>query len=198
MEFSLVLFSGLIIFNFFAECVSRAPTLIASQPNYVKKVLFPLEVFPWVTLGSALFHAGVSFAAWLAFYVALHGAPPATILFVPVVLLPLVPVVLGLGWLLGALGVYVRDIAQVVVIATQALLFLSPVFFSLDAVPENLRPVMLATPLTFVIEQARRVMLDGLVPDFAGLALYGAVAAFACWLGFAVFQRLRSGFADVI
>jgi homopolymeric O-antigen transport system permease protein len=198
LEFSLVLFSGLIIFNFFAECATRAPTLVVAQPNYVKKVVFPLEIFPWVVMGSALFHAAVSFLAWLVFYVAIRGLPPSTIVLVPLVLLPLVPVVLGLGWFLSAIGVYVRDATHVIGILTQALLFLSPVFFSLEAVPDRLRPIMLANPLSFIIEQARRVMLDGSAPDFAGLALYALVSLVACWLGFAMFQRLRSGFADVI
>ncbi|MBS4095624.1 MAG: ABC transporter permease [Sulfuricella sp.] len=198
LEFSLVLFSGLIVFNFFSECVNRAPTLISNQPNYVKKVVFPLEIFPWVAIGSALFHAVVSFVAWLLFYVVLLGMPAWTIILVPIVMLPLLPVMLAVIWGLSALGVYVRDVGQVVHIVTQALLFLSPVFFSLESVPANLREIMLLNPLTFIIDQVRLVMLRGMFPDFLGLALYTAVALIVAWSGFALFQRLRDGFADVV
>ncbi len=198
LEFSLVLFSGLIVFNFFAECVRRAPTLVLNQPNYVKKVVFPLEILPWVAIGAALVHAAISFLAWLIFYVVIYGVPSWTILFAPLVLLPLVPVVLGLGWILSSLGVYVRDIEQVTGIVIQALLFLSPVFFSLDAVPAEFKSIMLANPLTFIIDQARQVMLHGALPDFFGLALYALLALAFSWVCFALFQRLRNGFADVI
>ncbi len=198
LEFSLVLFSGLIIFNFFSECLNRAPTLVAGQPNYVKKVVFPLEIYPWVAVGSAFFNALVSFTAWLLFYGILRGVPSATILLLPVVVAPLIPVMLGLGWILSSVGVYVRDITQVVGIATQALMFLSPVFFSLDAVPERLRGLMLLNPLTFIMVEARRVMLQGELPNFLGLAAYLLTALIFSWAGFAVFQRLRDGFSDVI
>lgn len=198
LEFSLVLFSGLIIFNFFSECLNRAPGLVAGQPNYVKKVVFPLEIYPWVAVGSAFFNAVVSFAAWMIFYGILHGAPSASLLLLPLVVAPLIPVVLGLGWILSSIGVYVRDIAQVVGIATQALMFLSPVFFSLDAVPEKLRGLMLLNPLTFIMVEARRVMLQGELPDFSGLAVYLLAALIFSWAGFALFQKLRDGFSDVI
>jgi lipopolysaccharide transport system permease protein len=197
-EFGLVLFTGLIVYNFFAECAARAPSLVAGQANYVRKVIFPLDALAWVAVGSALFHAAVAVLAWIAFHLALRGLPPATILWLPLVFAAFLPVALAACWLLAALGVYVRDVSQAVSIALQALLFLSPVFFDLRTVPAAVRPWMLANPLTFVVEQARRVMLDGKAPDFAGLALYAGAACVACWLAFAVFQRLRPGFADVV
>lgn len=198
LEFSLVLFSGLIVFNLFSECVTRTPALISSQPNYVKKVVFPLEVFPWVVVGSALFHAAISCSAWLLCYAVLIGVPPWTIILVPLVVLPLVPVLMALGWMLSAVGVYVRDIGQLANIASQAMLFLSPVFFSLETVSDTLKSLMLLNPLTFIIEQMRLVMLRGILPDFTGLVLYTIVAMIFAWLSFALFQRLRDGFADVV
>jgi len=198
LEFSLVLFAGLIIYNFFAECINRAPALVLNRPGFVKKVVFPLEILPWVAMGSALFHTAVSFLAWIFFYIALHGVPPLTLFWAPVVLLPLLPVVLGLSWALSALGVYVRDVIHIVGIVTLALLFLSPVFFSLDAVPESLRPLILANPLTLIIDQARQVMLYGAMPDFRALGLYSIFSLGFGWAGFALFQMLRDGFADAI
>ena len=105
-EFALVLFAGLLIFNLFAECVSRSPSLILSNVNYVKKVVFPLEVLPWVSLGSALFHFGISLGVWLVAYVLFFGVPHASVLFLPLVLMPLVMFLIGLTLFLSALGVF--------------------------------------------------------------------------------------------
>lgn len=160
-EFALVLFSGLMVFNLFSECINRAPTLIVGNVNYVKKVIFPLEILTCVALGSAAFHLLISLLVWLIFYVLFFGMPHATILLLPFVLLPLVLLTLGLSWLLASLGVYLRDVSQVVGIITTVLMFLSPIFYPVVSLPESYRPFMLISPLTFVIEQARDVMIWG-------------------------------------
>ncbi|MEA1922778.1 MAG: ABC transporter permease, partial [Pseudomonadota bacterium] len=125
-EFALVLFAGLIIFNLFAECINRAPTLILTHVNFVKKVVFPLEILPWIIFGAAFFHALVSFMVWLIFSFFVVGMPPGTIMFLPLLLVPLTFFVMGLSWLLASLGVFLRDIAQVVGIMTTTLMFLTP------------------------------------------------------------------------
>lgn len=197
-EFALVLFAGMIVFSVFAETITRAPTTIISNPSYVKKVIFPLEILPCVALGSALFHASVSILVWLAAYVLLFGLPHATALLLPLVLLPLVLLTLGLSWLLASLGVYLRDVAQVVGIATTAMMFMSPIFYPLSALPEQYRPLLLLNPLTPAVEQARAVLVWGQLPDFGILAAYLVASAVVAWLGFAWFQKTRRGFADVL
>lgn len=197
-EFALVLFSGLMMFNFFAECVNRAPTLILTNVNYVKKVVFPLEVLPVVMLGSAGFHLAASLLVWLAFYLILFGAPPATIVQLPLAIAPLVLLTLGISWLLAALGVYLRDVAQVVGVATSVLLFLSPIFYPITALPETLRPLVGLSPLSFAVEQSRDVMIWGRGLDWSAWAVQVAQAAVLAWLGYACFQRVRKGFADVL
>lgn len=197
-EFALVLFSGLIIFNVFADCVTRAPTLITNNPNFVKKVIFPLEILPIVAAGSALFHASVSFLAWLCFYVVLKGIPPVTMFYLPLILLVFLPILLGFGWLLAAAAVFLKDVNQAIGLFTQALLFMSPVFYAIEIVPESVRPFMQLNPLTIIIEQSRTVMLAGSPPDFGLLAIYFAVSLCVAWVGLAFFQRLRSVFADVV
>lgn len=197
-EFAMVLFTGLIVFNLFAECVSRAPTLILSNANYVKKVVFPLEILPWVALGSAMFHAVASLAVWLVFYVAFFGIPHATVLLLPLVILPLALIILGASWFLASLGVYLRDVGQFVGMVITVLMFLSPIFYPVSALPERFRPLLQLNPLTPAIEFARDVLVWGRMPDWSWFAAYCAVALAVAWLGFAWFQLTRRGMADVL
>jgi lipopolysaccharide transport system permease protein len=197
-EFALVLFAGLIVFNLFAECVNRAPGLILSNPNYVKKVVFPLEILPFVGLLSALFHAAISLGVWLLAYLILFGLPHATVLYLPLIVLPFVLFIMGIGWALASLGVYLRDVGQIIGVITSALMFLSPIFYPATALPEDYRHLLYLNPLTPVIEQARAVLYFGQTPDFAMLAMYWLATFIIAWLGFAWFQKTRKGFADVL
>ncbi len=197
-EFALVLFSGLIVFNLFAECVTRAPVLILSNVNYVKKVVFPLEILPWVALGTALFHTTVNLGVWFIAYVILFGMPHATVVLLPVVLLSLLFLIMGLTWGLASLGVYVRDVSQFTGVVTTVLLFLSPIFYPASALPEAYRRLLLLNPLTPAIEQVREVLFWGHVPDLTILCTYLLGTALVAWLGFAWFQKTRRGFADVL
>ena len=198
VEFALVLFAGLMVFNLFAECINRAPGLVLANVNYVKKVVFPLDILPWISLGSALFHFAVSFVVWLVFYVIQFGAPPPTILLLPLVLLPVVLFTMGGAWFLASLGVYLRDASQVVGIATTALMFVSPIFYPLSALQEPYKSILRWNPLVPAIEYARDVLIWGRMPDPAGFLLYLAAATLVAWLGFVWFQKTRKGFADVV
>lgn len=197
-EFALVLFAGLMVFNLFSECINRAPNLILSNVNYVKKVVFPLEILPWVVLGSALFHLAVSMSVWLLFYFVFFGIPPFTAFMFPLVLLPLVLFTMGLSWLLASFGVYLRDVAQVTGIMTTVLMFLSPIFFPVSALPKDYQALMHLNPLTLVIEQTRNVLLWGEPLNSISYGLYVLIAALVAWTGFALFQKTRRGFADVL
>lgn len=197
-EFALILFVGLIVFNLFAECITRAPGLVVSTPNYVKKVVFPLEILPVVGLFSALYHAGISLGVWLVAYAVIQGVPPLTALYVPLVIAPFCLLVLGLSWALASLGVYLRDVAQVIGVLTTVLMFLSPIFYPASILPERYRPLFYLNPLTPVIEQARDVLHWGEPPDFSLIGLYTVGSALVAWAGFAWFQKTRKGFADVL
>lgn len=197
-EFALVLFAGLMLYNFFAECVNRAPSLILGNVNYVKKVVFPLEVLPCVLLGSACFHFLASLAVWSIFYLVFFGFPPATFALLILLMPPFVLMILGISWLLASLGVYLRDVSQVIGLMTSALMFLSPIFYPLTAIPESYRWLFQINPLTFAIEQARRVMIWGEGMDWMNLLLYTVISMLVAWFGFAWFQKTRKGFADVL
>lgn len=197
-EFALILYAGLIVFNLFAECLVRSPDIVLEHTEFVKKMVFPLEILPAVVLGSALFHAGVSFLVWLCFYYLVLGLPGATIFLFPIVLLPLCFLSLGLSWLLSSVGVYLRDIGQVAGILSMALLFLSPIFYPMAALPEAYRWIFQLNPIAFSIAQARQVMVFGEMPDLVSLGILMTASAIFTWVGFVSFQRLRRGFSDVI
>jgi len=198
IQFAVVLFVGLIVHGLFAEVLNRAPALILSNVNYVKKVVFPLEILPVVSMGAALFHSLVSLGILLLAFIIFNGHLHWTVVFAPVVLLPLVIVTLGLAWLVASLGVYLRDVGQTIGLITSAMLFLAPVFYPITALPESFRPWLLANPLTFIIEQAREVLIWGRLPDWFGLGVYTLVASVVAWAGYAWFQKTRGGFSDVI
>lgn len=198
MQFAIILFTGLIVLSLFSEVLNRAPGLILSNVNYVKKVVFPIEVLPVITLSVALFHGLISLAVLLAAFVLFNGYLQWTVIFIPLVLLPLIIITLGLAWLLASLGVFLRDVGQIVGVMTTMLMFLSPVFYPVSAVPEKFRPIMMTNPLTFIIEQSREVLIFGHLPDWQGLSMYTVVAIFVAWAGYAWFQKTRKGFADVL
>ena len=197
-EFALQVYAGLIIFTWFAEVVNRAPRLVLDQPNLVTKVVFPLETLPWVAVLAGLFHLALNLVALLAAAAIARGGLPASALALPFALAPLVPLLLGLGWFLAALGVFVRDIGQLTTLAVSLLMFLSPVFYPTSSLPARWQPWLAANPLTPVMEQVRRVALDGLWPDWPQLALHLAIASAVAWAGARWFAATRKGFADVL
>jgi lipopolysaccharide transport system permease protein len=197
-DFAVILFSGLILHAFFSECLMRAPALILSNTVYVKKMNFPIEILPWIAMGSAIFHFAVSFAVLLLAYGAIHSTLQWTIIFFPLILLPFIFLIVGFSWFLASLGVYLRDIAQTMGLLTTSLLFLSPVFYPLTVMPEKARPFFYLNPLTFIIEQTRSIVLRGEMPNWKGLGFYFLVSLIISWLGFLWFQKTRKGFADVL
>jgi len=198
INFSVVLFIGLIIHIFFSEVIGQAPNLILNNANYVKKVVFPLEMLSVISLTSALFNVLVSFIVLLIAYLVLVGIPFWTSIYIPVTFLPIIPLTLGLGWLIAALGVYLRDISQFIGVLITALLFLSPVLYPVSALPESIQSIIYFNPLTFPIEQSREVIIYGQSPNWSGIALYSTASLIVCYVGFFVFQKVRKGFADVI
>lgn len=196
--YTLLLYAGLILYSVFSEPINRAPTVLLENVSYIKKVVFPLEILPIVVMGTTLFGAGISLLILLVFQTLTLGMPPTTWLLLPLVLAPLVLVSLGISWFLASLGVFLRDIRHVVGVVTSALMFLSPIFYPITAVPEGIRPLVYANPLTIFLEQAREILFLGSIPH-PGVWLGTLVAAWSvasCGLWW--FMRTRKGFADVV
>ena len=197
-DFTLVLFVGLIVHGFFAECLVQAPNLVVGNPNLVKRVVFPLEILPWPMLMSALFNVFMNVLVLLVLYVFRYGMPPWTVVLFPVVMMPLAILTLGVGWFLASLGVYFRDVNQVTGVIATAMLFLSTAIVPVDSVPKMYQPLFYLNPLSYIIDQARVVALWGGLPDWQGLGLYAVVSLGLAWLALAWFQMTRKGFADVL
>jgi lipopolysaccharide transport system permease protein len=197
-QFGMVLFVGMIVHGLFAEVLNRAPSLIISNVNFVKKVVFPLDTLPVITMCATLFHSFISLGVLLASFAFFNGYLHWTAIFIPFVLLPLIVLTLGFAWLLASLGVFLRDVGQTISIITTVMMFLSPVFYPVAALPEEFRLWIMANPLTFIIEQAREVLIWGRLPDWVGLGIYTLIAIGVAWFGYAWFQKTRKGFADVL
>jgi len=197
-HFALILFIGIIIHGFLGECISRAPTLIVHNPNYVKRMIFPLEVLPWPMVFSALFHLFTNLLAFLVLELFLDHQFVWQVILFPFTVAPLIVLALGLSWWLSALGVYFRDIGQVTSVLVTALLFTSTAIMPMSSVSPEIRWIFSLNPLSFIIDQAREVALWGRMPDWTGLGLYALGALVFTYVGFGVFMTARRGFADVL
>ena len=196
--FSLILFCGLLFHTLLAECLIRAPQLVVSQVNFVKKVVFPLEVLPVVLISSSCFHFLIGFVVLLAAQLCILGTVLWTVLLLPLVLIPFLLMCLGVAWFLAALGVYVRDVGHIIGLGTTVLLFFSPVLYPSTMLPEWIRPFIFLNPLSWPVETARDLLLTGILPSVKGTLTYWVSAIVIALIGLSFFQKTRKGFADVL
>ncbi len=197
IDFAMALFMGLITFSIFAEVVNAAPLLILSNAGFVKKVVFPLETLVLVRFLSVMVHAVMSLVILFAGLLVFRSIP-ATALLLPVVWAPLLLFSLGIGYFLASLGVFIRDLGVTVSIVVTMLFFLSPIFYPVQAVPEQFKVFCQVNPIAIFVEDARRVVLWGQTPHWllfvAGLVL--SLIVFV--LGFVWFMKSKKTFADVV
>ena len=198
LSFAVRLYAGLAVFNFFAECVSRAPRLVLDQPHLVKKVVFPLEVLPWVGTVAALVHLATALVMLMVLGLWEMGSLPVTLLALPIVWLPLLPLTVGLGWWLAAVGTYVRDISQIITMVISLMMFLSPIFFPVEALPVAWQSWAFLNPLALIITETRHVLIDGVWPAWGALSLNFLACTVIAAGGAAFFKAARVGFADVV
>lgn len=196
--YAMNLFAGLIIFNIFSEVAGRAPTLIIQHANLVKKVVFPLSIFSLVAVSAAMVQLLFSAVILTVASVVYTGNFPVTALVFPLIVLAFVPFLLGLCWVLSSVGVYVRDLSQIMTLLVNLTLFLSPIFYPASALPIYLGDLMWLNPLTLIIEQSRLVLVVGEWPDWWALLLYACASLSFAVAGYWWFQRARKGFADVL
>ncbi len=196
--FAIVLFSGLLLHTLLADTIGRAPALMMEQPNYVTKVVFPLELLPWVSMATALVHFAVGLVLLLGVMALIMPPLHLATLWLPVIVLPYTLYLVGLTWALAAVGVYLRDLAQFMTSVVSMLLFLSPIFYHRSQAPGVLGDVMVINPLTVPVEQARRVLFTGKPPEWGVMLVYTGFGLVVYVLGLVIFQRLRRGFSDVM
>lgn len=197
-QFSIILFAGLIVHGFFAECLGKSVGLIVGNPNFVKKVIFPLDILPWPMVFSALFHTFMNLIVFMVLRLIMDGDVAWTTVMFPLVMLPLVIFTLGVSWFMAAAGVYFRDLGQITGVIATAMLFLSSALMPVESVSEKYRWIIQLNPLTFIIDQARNVLLWGQSPDWVGLGWYSLASLVVFYAGHAFFMAIRRGFADVI
>jgi lipopolysaccharide transport system permease protein len=197
-DFVQMLYCGLIVHGIFSDTLTRSPTAVLANPSYVKKVVFPLEQLPVCQLASAIFNGVVSLLLLCLLILIQRHFLPATVLLVPVVLAPLLFLTMGLAWLLAAIGVFFRDIGQVINIAMAVLLFLSPVFYPATAAPLLVRQLIYLNPLTYPMEALRSVLVLGVQPNWVQWLAYSVASVLVALAGLWFFQRSRPAFADVI
>lgn len=198
IDFLLNMLCGLILFNIFAETVSRAPTLILANTNYVKRVVFPLEILPVSVLLANLVYGLISLTIFLAAMLYFVHTVPWTIVFFPLILIALMMLCLGLAWFLASIGVFFRDIQHAVVVIVQLLFFMTPIFYPIELVPEKFRWVLLANPLAMLVTDARRILLEGVLPVWTRYGFVLAISFLIMLAGYGWFMRTRRWFADVI
>jgi lipopolysaccharide transport system permease protein len=197
VDLALFIYCGLLVFTPFAEVAGTTPRLLQSYQAYVKKIIFPTEILPLVSVLSATVHGLVNLAI-LVLVAVFAGHMHIMLLLVPLVLLPAWLFILGMAWFLAAVGAYVRDLIHVMPVLIQLTMFLSPVFYPVEAAPALLRQVHLVNPLAMAMQDTRRAVLEGLSPQwgiwFAMLVIGLAVAI----LGYKFFQHRKEEFADVL
>jgi len=197
-EFALFLFSGMILYSVFSQCVNEAPQLIRSHQIYIKQLVFPSEILPLVSVASSLFTFLLSGAVLGVFYLWLWGLPPLTVLCLPLVMLPLLLLSLAASWLLSALSVFIEDVNQFVGLVTMTLLFLSPIFYSVDTVPEAWRDLYCLNPLATILSASKDVLFYGRLPDWSTLGSVTGACWVGSWLAWICFVKTRKSFADVL
>jgi len=196
--FALRLLAGMVVHGLLAETLSRAPTLITSQPNYVNKIVFPLETLGWVNLFTGLFHTAMALAVLVLLNGVLGTGFDLTLLALPVIFLPYALLLIGLVWLVAALGVYLRDLVQLIGPLIMVTMFLGPVFYPRSAMPAAAQPWLALNPITVPVEQVRRVVFESRWPQWEILAQYALVALAVYLFGLWAFTKLKKGFADVL
>ena len=197
-DVALILFSGLIFHAFMTECLVAAPSLMSANTNFVKRVVFPLEVLSWTSLASALYHFMMSFGVLLAFYGIVHQTIPTSILLMPVILIPFCLLLVGLMWLLSALGVFLKDLSQIMQMLSTLLLFSSPILYPMSMVPEKFHFVLYLNPLTFIIEEARHILFSGSLQNIPGILLYFSISVAFAIIGRFAFKKLKPSFSDLL
>ncbi|MDB5415464.1 MAG: transporter [Rubritepida sp.] len=197
-DFAFMLLIGMAVHSIFAEAVGRAPQLVFGNPSYVTKVIFPLEVLPVVTVLAALTNALIMLSIVIIGQALLKGVLHWTIIFIPVIILPYLVFVTAGVMLFAAIGVFMRDLSQIVGLLVTVTFFLTPIFYPLQSVPPRFQFVMRLNPLTAMVEQTRTVTIFGGLPDFLSLFLYSLCALLSLAIAFWIFQRMRPGFADVL
>ena len=196
--FAIIMFCGMSVFNIFSDTVNSCATIINSNSNLVKKVVFPLELLP-LSQAVVCFIFGLIWFFLLLFGVIfiLHSLSLRALLL-PVMLVPLFLFSCGCGFIVSAFGVYIRDLPYMIGVILQILFFMTPIFYSVKSVPEKFQIFLYLNPLCEMVEQTRIVFLYGAPPNWLYVGILWAGSLLVLHFGFLLFRKLKKGFADVL
>lgn len=197
-QFALILFVGLMLHSLFSDCAMRAPSLIQGHASYVKRVVFPLEILPLVLVINAFLHTALSLLVWVLFCLIINHSLPFSMVYTPLILFPFFIFNVGMVLFLSVMGVYVRDVAQIMGVIITISMFMTPVFYPLSAVPPAFQSIIYLNPLTFAIVEFRNCAVFDLGLNWSHWAIYTVFSFLIFSLGFMFFQKSRKGFADVL
>lgn len=198
IDFASILFIGLLVHAVFAEVLIRSSAIIIDNTNYVKKVVFPLSILGWSLVAGALINLFIGLTILLAVIAITDIQLSSTFWLIPVVAFPLLILCTGISWIISAVGVYFRDMGQLMPGLATLLLFSSTAFFPPEAAPESIRPFIMLNPLSIPIDMFRDVIIYERTPSWSVWSQYTFIAFIILFVGRKLFQRLSKGFADVL
>lgn len=197
-NFALYLMAGLLPWGAFAEALARSSTVILEHPNLVKRVVFPLQILPLVTVLSALFTEAIAFTILLTGVLIYNHGLPASLIFLPLIVISQFLLTAGISWFVASLSVYIRDIRHLMALSLSAWMYGTPIVYPATALPEQIQFILWVNPMAGIVLDYRRVVLDGLPPDWPHYGVYTAVALIVCLIGFKFFEATKKSFADVM
>ncbi len=198
IDYALFIFGGLVAFNFFSEMAYRAPSLLHEYAHYIKQTMFPAEMLPVISTLRATTYASIALVLMLICQLAFSGSLHWTVLLLPLWFVLFLAFLIGLTWLLSAMGAFTRDTAYLMMTIAPVLMFATPVFFSNETFSPGVKLLMYANPLTGFIEIVRDIVVFGRLPSPLVCTWTLFLSALTFWLGYWFFRRHRDGIADVI
>jgi len=197
-EYAIYLFCGLLPWAMVQESVQTSATTIVNHSNLVKRVVFPLETLPAAQVFAALGNQLFATVALLLATLIIRQRLELTAFWLPVLIIPQLVFALGAAWLIASLGVFLRDISQGVALLLMAWMYLTPIIYPESMVPDRFRTFINSNPFTPLVRSYRHIFLDGMTPDWRGLAYFSAFALVIFIFGYWWFARTRKSFADVV
>ena len=197
-DYALMIFAGLLIFNGFAEVMNKSAIIIKANPNFVKKILFPIEILSIVIVLCAFINIFISIIIWIFVFYFFYGYIHITVLYIPFIMIIFVPLLIGLSWIISSVGLIIKDMPHIIGILNHSLLFLTPIFYSLDVAPSIIHNVLIFNPLTFIIETLRSVLYYGILPQHKSLLIYFFISIVFSTFSFYIFKKIRPRFSDLL
>ena len=196
--FAMEIFAGLIVFNMFSESISKSTTQITSNPNFVKKIIFPLEILSTATIGSALFHGSIGMIILILGKITITGTIEKGIILLPIVWIPYSALLLGISWILSVVGVYIKDLSQLVNSGISGMMFLSPIFYPTEALPNSFRWIGNINPLSYVMEETRSLLFEGRIERLNTLIAFMVVSTLVCEVGYRIIKEHQQVLGDYL